>query len=169
VVIKQNTPVIAVSLLLQFPDLKVFSDSLVLDKDKESFQEHIRTYVDIYLRDYPFEISRTTQYTSEPEAIIKARKDIEKGEIIYLGGTQASFIREEAPDLSNYLYETCKPLPKSRPEKTSRYQLRSIRGEIPLKKSILTLMKRRHEELYGYSVAPNEVILILTLESSQVT
>jgi [histone H4]-N-methyl-L-lysine20 N-methyltransferase len=219
VVIKQNAPATAVSMLLQVPDLKAFSDSLVSDEDKESFQEHIRKYVDIYLPDCPFEVSRTTRYTSEPEAAIKARKDIEKGEIIYLGGTQTSFIGEEAPDLSDFsitesnrrkilsrmlgparfanhgcepnarlepsesservkvialrkirageeitifydhdafgigncdcLCETCKPLPKSRPEKTSRYQLRSIRGEIPLKKSILALMKRRHKELYG--------------------
>jgi histone-lysine N-methyltransferase SUV420H len=93
VVIKQNAPATAVALLLQVPDLKAFSDSLVSDQDKENFQEHIRKYADIYLPDCPFEVSRTTRYTSEPEAAIKARKDIEKGEIIYLGGTQASFIR----------------------------------------------------------------------------
>jgi histone-lysine N-methyltransferase SUV420H len=74
----------------------------VSDEDKKSFQEHIRKYVDIYLPDCPFEVSRTTRYTSEPEATIKARKDIKKGEIIYLGGTQTSFIREEAPDLSDF-------------------------------------------------------------------
>jgi hypothetical protein len=68
-------------------------------KDKESFQKHIRKYVDIYLPDYLFKVSRTTRYTSKPEATIKARKAIEKGEIIYLGRTQASFIGEEAPDL----------------------------------------------------------------------
>jgi histone-lysine N-methyltransferase SUV420H len=102
VVIKQNAPAIAVSLLLQFPGLKAFSDGLVLDEDKESFQEHIRKYVDIYLPDCPFEVSRTTRHTSEPEAAIKARKDIEKGEIIYLGGTQASFIGEEEPDLGEF-------------------------------------------------------------------
>jgi hypothetical protein len=54
------------------------------------------------LPDCLFEVSRTTRYTSKPEAVIKARKDIEKGEIIYLGETQTSFIREEAPDLSNF-------------------------------------------------------------------
>ena len=84
------------------PNLKTFSDSLISDEDKESFREHIRKYVDIYLPDYLFEVSRTTRYTSQPEAVIKARKDIEKGEIIYLGGTQTSFIGEEAPDLSDF-------------------------------------------------------------------
>jgi histone-lysine N-methyltransferase SUV420H len=102
VVIKQEAPATAVSLLLQVPELKAFSDSLALAEDKESFQKHIRKYVDIYLPDCPFEVSRTTRYTSEPEAAIKARKDIEKGEIIYLGGIQASFIGEEAPDLGDF-------------------------------------------------------------------
>ena len=35
VVIKQNAPATAVSLLLQVPDLKAFSDSLVSDEGKE--------------------------------------------------------------------------------------------------------------------------------------
>jgi len=39
---------------------------------------------------------------SKPEAIIKVQKDIEKGEIIYLGGTQTSLIKEVASDLSNF-------------------------------------------------------------------
>jgi len=47
VVIKQNALEAAVSLLLQVPDLKAFLDSLVSDEDKESFQGHIRKYVDI--------------------------------------------------------------------------------------------------------------------------
>lgn len=219
VVIKQNAPAAAVSLLLQIPNLKAFSDSLVSDEDRESFQKHIRKYIDIYLPDCPFEVARTTRYTSEPEAAIKARKDIERGEIIYLGGTHASFTGDEAPDLSDFSItestrrkilsimlgparfanhdcepnarlepsessewvkvialrkiwvgeeitifydhdafgigncdcrcETCEALPKIRPHKTSRYQLRSIRGEIPLEKSILALMEGRHKELYG--------------------
>jgi [histone H4]-N-methyl-L-lysine20 N-methyltransferase len=54
------------------------------------------------LLDCLFEVLRTTRYTSKPEAVIKARKDIEKGEIIYLSGTQTSFIGGEAPDLSDF-------------------------------------------------------------------
>jgi histone-lysine N-methyltransferase SUV420H len=60
VIIKQNAPATAILLLLQVPNLKAFLDSLMLDEDKESFQKHIRKYVDIYLPDCPFKVSRTT-------------------------------------------------------------------------------------------------------------
>jgi histone-lysine N-methyltransferase SUV420H len=172
------------------------------------------------LPDSPFEVSRTTRYTSEPEAAIKARKDIKKGEVMYLCGTQARFIGEEAPDQDDFsitessrrkiffrmlgparfanhdcepnarlessesseevkvialrkiwageeitifydenafgkgncdcLCETSKPQYKSTSEQTPRYELRSIRGEILVDKSILALIKHRHKELYGW-------------------
>jgi [histone H4]-N-methyl-L-lysine20 N-methyltransferase len=179
---------------------------------------HIRKYVDLYLPDCPFEVSRTTRYTSEPEAAIKARRDIEKGEITYLCGTQASFRGAEVPDQDDFsitesgrrkvlfrmlgparfinhdcepnarlesselseevkvaalrkiwageeitifydrnafgkgnrdcLCETSKPQSKSTIGESPRYQLRSTRGEIPVGKSTLALIKRHHKELY---------------------
>ena len=59
----------------------------MLAKDKQNFQKYIRKYIDIYLLDSSFKVLRTTRYTSKPKAVIKARKDIKKGEVIYLGGT----------------------------------------------------------------------------------
>jgi histone-lysine N-methyltransferase SUV420H len=204
--------------LLQVPDLKKFSDNLVSAEEKEDFLEHIRKYVDIYLPNCPFEVSRTTRYIPEPEAAVRARKDIEKGEIIYLCGKQAKFIGEE-PDQDDFSItesirlrvrfimagptrfanhecepnarlesnesseevkvialrkiwageeitlfyeknafgtdnrdcrcETSKPQRKGTLKKTPPYQLRSMRGEIPLDKSTLALMNNRHKELYG--------------------
>ncbi|KAH8758864.1 hypothetical protein BGZ57DRAFT_932464 [Hyaloscypha finlandica] len=74
VIIKQKDPRRAVSQLLQVPDLKSFSDNLASANEKEDFQEHIRKYVDLYLPDCPFEVSRTTRYSPVPEAALKARK-----------------------------------------------------------------------------------------------
>jgi histone-lysine N-methyltransferase SUV420H len=54
------------------------------------------------LPDCPFEVWRTTRYTSQPEAAIRARVAIEKGsEITYLSGTQARF-DNEAPDNNDF-------------------------------------------------------------------
>ena len=52
--------------------------------------------------DCPFEVFRTTRYGFEPEAAIRARKDIEKGEITYLGGMQARFKGDETPDQDDF-------------------------------------------------------------------
>jgi histone-lysine N-methyltransferase SUV420H len=102
VAIKQKDPARAVSLLLQVPEFKTFSDNLVSAKHKEDFQRYIRKYVDIYLPDCPFEVFRTARYTPELEAAIRARKDIEKGEITYLCGTQAMFKGDETPDQDDF-------------------------------------------------------------------
>ena len=98
VVVNQKDPARAVSLLLQVPVLKKFSDSLLLAKKKDDFQRHIRKYVDLYLSECPFEVSRTIRYGGTPQAAIRARKDIERGDIMYLCGTQAQFIPGEVPD-----------------------------------------------------------------------
>jgi histone-lysine N-methyltransferase SUV420H len=73
--------------LLQVPNLKSFLNNLASANEKEDFQKHIRKYVNFYLLDYPFEVSRTTRYSPMPEAALKARKNIKRGEIIYLCGT----------------------------------------------------------------------------------
>jgi histone-lysine N-methyltransferase SUV420H len=202
---------------LQVPDLKSFSDNLASANEKEDFQKHIRKYVDLYLPDCPFEVSRTTRYSTVPEAALKARKNIERGEIIYLCGTQARFTGKEAPDQDDFSFtesnrrkirlrmlgptrfanHACSPnaqlissesykevkivalrkiwageeitisydknafgkdncdclcetsKPQFHAAKQAPHYLRSMRGEIPLDKSILTLMELRHKELYG--------------------
>ena len=214
-VIKQEDPAAAVSSLLKVPVLKPFLESLE-DGENESFRKHTRKYFDTYLPDCPFEVTRTTRYTSKPEAALKARSNIEKGEIGYLVGTKASFTEGEIdPDdpsvtkSSRYgifsvmrgppsmLNHRCKPNARlepgqlseevivvalrkiwageeitifyeynafgrgncncrcedcvpNMPETLPRYQLRSARREIPLGKTIFTLIERRHKELYGY-------------------
>ena len=65
---------------------------------KEDFKKHIRKYINLYLLNCLFEVLKTTRYSLIPEAVLKARKDIERSEIIYLYKTQASFIKEEAFD-----------------------------------------------------------------------
>lgn len=98
VAIKQRDPARAVSQLFQVPDLKRFLDNLASADEKEDLQKHMRKYVNLYLPDCPFEVSRTTRYSPLPEAALKARRDIEKGEITYLCGAQACFTGGEIPD-----------------------------------------------------------------------
>ena len=87
---------------MKVPDLERFSDNLTSADEKECFQKHIRKYVNLYLPDCPFEVSRTTRYSRIPEAALKARRDIEKGEITYLYGTQACFQGEEVPNQDDF-------------------------------------------------------------------
>jgi hypothetical protein len=106
-----------------------------------------------------------------PRPHSKHGKNIERGEVIYLCGTQARFTGKEVKIVAlrkiwageditisydknafgkyncDCLCETSKP--QFHAAKQAPHYLRSMRGEIPLDKSILTLMELRHKELYG--------------------
>ena len=106
--------------------------------------------------------ARFANHDCEPNARLEPSESSEQVKVIALrkiwaGEETTIFYDHDTFGIGNCdcRCETCKPLSKSRPEETSRYQLRPIRGEIPLKKSILALMERRHKDYKG----------IVTLES----
>jgi histone-lysine N-methyltransferase SUV420H len=88
--------------MLALPSLKRFSDNLKSAKEKDSFRQHMRRYLSLYLPDCPFEISGTNRYTrTTHEAMIVARKPIRKGEEIkYLCGIRVILTDEQEKELT---------------------------------------------------------------------
>ena len=89
--------------ILQLPGLAKFRRALRTEDEAEHFERHLRKYINIYLPDCPFEVDTTNRYTRmTPEACIKARKAIRKGEPIkYLSGIQVEMTEREEKELSS--------------------------------------------------------------------
>ena len=97
-VVLDRSPALAVSSLLELPEVKDFADSLA-DSEQTVLSRHLRLYTDIYLPGCPFQISTTTRYGTEEAAVI-ARTDINTGEIPFLRGVLATFEEGFVPDWS---------------------------------------------------------------------
>ncbi|KAK3700552.1 histone lysine methyltransferase Set9 [Vermiconidia calcicola] len=89
--------------LLDLPGIAKYQKSLGSEDEKEHFERHLRKYINIYLSDCPFEVDTTNRYTiTTPEACIKARRPIKKGEAVkYLSGIQVEMTEKEEKELSN--------------------------------------------------------------------
>ena len=87
--------------LLELPGLKKYFSNLGAPRHQDKFKKHMRSYINIWQCDCPFDVSTTNRYTIVThEAAITARRHIRKGETIkYLVGNLMAMTVEEAEDL----------------------------------------------------------------------